>query len=301
MEKVNPDNLKLLDDWNKYLVALSRSSQTIYNYNSDIKIFFVYLLKEAGNKFFGDIIERDIVFFQSWCMNDLKLSNNRIRRLKDVLSSFSNYVETFYKDDERLKDFKNITRVVPQPAKRKTLVETELTDSDVKLIFEKLIEDEKYNAACMLALALYGGLRKAEIPQIMTETFDKENIVLNHLYKTPNKIKLKGDREECVYFLKEEMDRYIYLWKRQRKRIFRKYGHPSDEMKEHLLINRYQGRWKLYTTESMTYFSELITNTMKEAGIEKAFYWEAARKYFVKLVNSKKLTDEQKKLLLKNM
>lgn len=283
-----------------YLRASSRSQGTIYNYQSDIKIFFVFLLNQCDNKFFGNIFPRDIVSYQSWCMEDLKLSGNRVRRLKDSLSSFSNYVEKYYQDDERLKDFKNITRTISSPKRRKIRVETELTDSDVKIIFEKLIEEEKYNVACVLALALYGGLRKAEIPQILTETFSKENIV-GTLYKTPNKIKLKGDKYSNVYFIKQDMDRFIYLWKRQRKRMFRRHGHPSPEMESYLLIHSFQGKFRRYMPDSLVYMAKVITDVMKKNGINKEFYFESARKYFVKRVNETVKDPAERKLLLQNM
>ena len=299
MEKVNQDNLKLLEEWEMYLRASSKSPQTIMNYISDIKIFFVFLLTYCDNKFFGDIIPRDIVKFQATCMDVWNLSGNRIRRLKDVLSSFSNYVEQFYKDDERLKDFKNITRVVPQPKREKSREETELTDADIKTIMEGLIEYEYYNAACMLALALYGGLRKGEITQIKTDTFDKERIVGN-LYKTQEKIKLRGDNKNYVYFIKQEVDRFVYLWKRQRKRMFRKYGHPGPELEQYLFINYHNGKWKRYDTASMSYFSEVITKIAKESGVNKDFYWETARIFGLGKIKTAKLTEDEKKLMLQN-
>ena len=298
LAKINPDNLKLLEEWEKYLRAISRSQGTIYNYHGDITIFFVFLSQQANNKFFGDIVPRDIMLFQFWCMEDLKLSNNRVRRLKDALSSFSNYVEKFYKDDERLKDFKNIVREISNPARRPSREITELTDSDIKLIFEKLVEDEKYSMAALLALSLYGGLRKAELVQVKTETFDKENIVLNKLYKTPNKIKLKGGEQKHCYFLKQEVDRFIYLWKKQRRRLFREYGAPTKEVEKDLFIHRVDGRWKQLSIGAMTYTAEVITKILKENGINKVFYWETARDWHFKFI--KTLPAEQRKLFEEN-
>lgn len=300
LAKVNPDNLKLLDEWVMYLTAASRSPQTIYNYISDIRFFFVYLLQRCDNKFFGDIVSRDIVFFQTWCMNDLKLSNNRIRRLKDVVSSFSNYVEKFYKDDERLKDFKNITRVIGNPKREKSREETKLTDAEVKLIFEKLIDDCHYRTACLLALALYGGLRKAELVQIELATFEKSNIT-GSLYKSPHKITYKGGRKGTPYFLKHEVDRYIYLWKRERRRMFRRYGEPSKEIQKMLFLSRVENKWKVTQTQNMTYVAEFITQTMQKNGIDKVFYWESARNYFEDYVKRTVKSEEERKLLLQNM
>ena len=158
---------------------------------------------------------------------------------------------------------------------------------------------EYYNAACMLALALYGGLRKGEITQIKTDTFDKEHIVGN-LYKTQEKIKLRGDNKNHVYFIKQEVDRFVYLWKRQRKRMFRKYGHPGPELEQYLFINYHNGKWKRYDTASMSYFSEAITKVAKEYGIEKEFYWETARIFGLGKIKTAKLTEDEKKLMLQN-
>lgn len=298
--EINPDNLKLLDEWLMYLRAANKSKQTVVNYKSDIRIFFVYLLKKADNKFFGNIVPRDIVFFQNWCMEELKLSSNRICRLKDVLSSFSNYVEDFYKDDERLKDFENITRAIKNPPKTKVREETLLTEQEINLIFEKLIDKSQYKAACLLALALYGGLRKAELVQIEIETFDKENIV-GSLYKTPNKITLKGGYKNEVYFLKQEVDRFVYLWKRERKRQIKRFGEPPEEIKNKLFSYVRCGEWNLQKLSMMHYVANVITKVMKENGINKVFYWESARKYFVQKVNQGVKDPLERKLLLQNI
>lgn len=119
MAQVNPDNIELGNDFLDYLVSVDRAKSTIEQYKNDLKIFWVYLMENCGNKFFIDLSKRDISKYQSYCLTELQWSPARMRRLKATLSSLSNYVENML--DDEFENFKPIVRKIENPQNEKVL------------------------------------------------------------------------------------------------------------------------------------------------------------------------------------
>lgn len=295
LEKVNERNMELWRGWEMYLKTASKSLGTIKNYKSDVvNFFFGWLMKYRDNKFFGDIVPKDILLFQNYIMEDLGLNNNRVRRIKDSLSSFSNYVVEF----EDIDGFENIIRVVPSPKRIYRLQEpTIFTDEDIKTLFEGMIHNYYYQDACALAMILYGGLRKTDIVKIKADWFDKYDIE-GDLYKSPEMITTKGDKEVFVYILKKECDRWLYLWKKERKKLMKKQIFtPSGE--EYLFIHRHDGRWRQMSKDYVTAIQHRANKVLKENGIEKEFTFEEGRKYYYGYIE-RTVKDEKVLKMLKN-
>ena len=59
LNQVNPDNVRLKQDFIAYLQSVQRSPKTIAGYSNDIDIFWVWNLQNNGNKFFPKISKRD--------------------------------------------------------------------------------------------------------------------------------------------------------------------------------------------------------------------------------------------------
>ena len=55
LNQVNPDNVRLKQDFIAYLQSVQRSPKTIAGYSNDIDIFWVWNLQNNGNKFFPKI------------------------------------------------------------------------------------------------------------------------------------------------------------------------------------------------------------------------------------------------------
>jgi integrase len=77
--------------------------------------------------------------------------------------------------------------------------------------------------ACVLALMIYGGRRKSEIPRFKVSYFDKENLICEGaLYKTPEKIKTKGRGKRgkmlYCYTLAKPFQPYFDMWLQERER-----------------------------------------------------------------------------------
>lgn len=219
LAQVNPDNLQLLDDYILYLQSVQRSPKTIFCYTNDLQIFFVFLLQKCKNKFFVDITKRDIIAYQNWLLTVNKNSPARIRRLKSTLSSLGNYIETILSDE--YPNFRNFINKIESPANTPVREKTVLSDEQCELLLKTLVDNKKYEKACMAALAMSSGRRKAELVRFKVHYFADENIIYGSLYKTPEKVKTKGrggGKMLTCYTLAKDFKPYFDLWMEERKR-----------------------------------------------------------------------------------
>lgn len=280
MEKVNPKNLALLEEWKIYLRTVNRSPKTIKNYASDMNIFFVWLLDFKENKFFVDITKKDVLFFQDYAMNTLGLGSCRVRRLKDTLSSFSNYIEGFC--DEDYPNFRNIIRKIESPGKKAVREKTVFEEEDIEMILNGLLDRGYYQIACLVALACYSGSRRSELLEFKVDYFEPENVVFGSLFKTPETIKTKGrDGGKYIYkyTLKKPFERYYYLWMKERRKLLK--GEQIDpEVEQYLFIHKVKGKWERLQSKSLTWGSDVVNKILEEEGNSKIFYWHACRHYW---------------------
>ena len=218
---INPDNKRLMSDFFDYLISIDRNPSTIHGYESDLNIFFCWNLRFNNNKYFVDIKKRDVAAFQKFALTEWSWSTNRLARVKSALSSMSNYIENMM--DDELPDYRPIIRKVETPVKQAVRPKTMLTDEEVDMILDKLVESGKYQQACAFALAAFSGARKSELLLFKCSYFGDENIMPNAaLYKTPEKIRTKGRGRAGKMLTKYtllDFKKYYDLWMDERKRL----------------------------------------------------------------------------------
>lgn len=191
LAQVNPKNTQLKKDFLDYLRSVQRSESTINSYASDIDIAFVWCLQNNDNKFFPEWTKRNIVALQGWLINDHGNSPARVRRVKSVLSSLSNYIESVL--DDEFPDFRNIITKVENPVNTPTREKTVLTDEMINELQENLISKDQIEKSCALALAEFSGRRKSELFRFRVCDFDEDNLVCDGaLFRTKDKIRTKG-------------------------------------------------------------------------------------------------------------
>jgi integrase len=220
LDKINPENKRLLDDFLTYLKSIQRSDTTILSYKNDLEIFFVWNLLNNNNKEFVKVSKRDIIAYQSWLINTNGNSPARVRRLKSTLSSLSNFIESIL--DDEYKDFRPIIRKVENPVNQAVREKTVLSEDQINYLLETLVAEKQYDKACLLALGAYSGRRKKELLRFKVSYFSDENIIYGSLYKTPEKIKTKGrgmGKFLHAYVLTKKFKPYFDLWMDYRKEI----------------------------------------------------------------------------------
>jgi integrase len=209
-----------LKEWVAYLNGTSKSDETIKQYVNNFKIWAVWNMENANDKFFTDMTKRDIINFQGYCLNDLKHSPARVRSLRSMLSSLSNYVEAIL-DDEYPK-FRNIINKIEAPVLEKVREKLVMETSEVEKLLQDLIDKKKYQQACYFALAVYSGARKSELLRFKVDFFQDEYIK-NGLYCTPEKVKTKGrsklGKQLTKYTIAKFFRPFLDLWLEERKRL----------------------------------------------------------------------------------
>lgn len=218
LAQVNKKNMELKQDFLDYLISIDRSKRTLSGYESDLDIFFCWNLEYNDNKYFVDLTKREIAKFQKFAMADWGWSTNRLARVKSVLSSMSNYIENIL--DDEVPDFRGIVRKVESPIKQPVRDKTIITNEEVRMILDTLVEKKKYQCACVFALAAFGGARKSELLRYKVSYFDDENIMSDAaLYQTPEKIKTKGRGtagKPLTKYTLLDFNKYFDLWMNER-------------------------------------------------------------------------------------
>lgn len=267
IKQVNPDNIRLKNDFLSYLQSVQRSSKTIYGYENDLDIFFVWNLQFNNNKFFINISKRDVVSFQNWLLNVNNNSPARVRRIKATLSSLSNFLESIC--DDEYPDFKNVIHKVESPVAQPIREKTVLKDEQLDALLDYLVCEKRYDKACMLALAMCSGRRKSELVRFKVSYFDDENIIHGSLYKTPEPVKTKGRGKGkfiYCYTLKHKFKPYLDMWLEDRKAkgVESEWLFPQpNNTEEHL------------KPETLNSWANTFT---KFLGVD--FYWHCLRHYF---------------------
>lgn len=219
LKQVNPENMQLLEDFLDYLKSIQRSETTRAAYASDIEIAWVWNLQHNNNTFFCDWTKRNIVRYQNWLINENGNSPARVRRLKAALSSLSNFIETVL--DEEYPNFRNIVNKIESPVNQPVREKTVLSDDEVQDILQLLVDKKKYEMACFIALAAYGGRRKSEICRFKVSDFDDDKLVCGgSLWRSsPMRTKGRGSNGKIlqVFTLVKPFKPYLEMWMKERE------------------------------------------------------------------------------------
>ncbi len=262
----NNTNVEILNDFMIYLQSTGKKEGTILNYHNDIEMFFVWNLEANKNKDFVNLTKREVMFFQNYCLNVLKLGSARYRRLRSSISSMSNYIENMM--DDVYPTFRNIINKIEAPPKSAVREKTVFEDDELKNLLDELVEQEEYQKACILALAMGSGNRKSELLRFKVSFFVDENIRFGSLWKTPEiSVKGRGDTKKQRWVLISTFKPYLDLWLKERERL----GINCDEL---FVIYKNDGTYTPMTVSSLNYYADLFTKM-----IGKHFYFHSMRHY----------------------
>lgn len=219
LNQVNPENTQLLQEFLNYLRSVQRSETTIHGYENDIQIAWVWCLEQNQNKFFVEWTKRNIIAYQNWLLYTNENSPARVRRMKAALSSLSNFVENIL--DEEYPSFRNIVNKVENPVNRPVREKTVWEEEQLEALLKKLVEKKKYEKACMLALGMYSGRRKAELCRFRVSDFSDDKLVCGGALYKSSPIKTKGQGGGKIipcYTLAKKFKPYLDLWMSERER-----------------------------------------------------------------------------------
>lgn len=211
------ENKDLLKDFLDYCEASNKSPQTKYQYEQQLRIFFVFVYEQCANKFFIDLKKRDMIKFANWMVNTMQASPNRVSSLKSAISSLSKYVEKVLDDD--YPTFRNLTSVIEIGGKQPVREKNVFDEKDIQICLEKLIECKKYQMACCLSLMFNSGARISEVVQFTINDFNNialhseefGDIAESHTMRTKGKGKLGKQISRFVFMqnFKQYLDKYM--------------------------------------------------------------------------------------------
>ena len=223
LTQVNKENIYLMREFLDYLKSIDRAKTTIYQYEQDLNIFWAWNFQNNNNKEFVKITKREFSKFQNHAINEWQWSPKRTRRVKSVLSSLSNFIENILDEEEEFSGYRSVIKKIENPVNETVREKTVFELAEIQKLLDYLVENKQYMKACVLALAVYSGRRKAEIPRFKVSYFDEENVMFGSLYKTPEKVVTKGRGSKgkllYLYVLKNQFDPYLKLWLEERQNL----------------------------------------------------------------------------------
>lgn len=199
-------------------------------------------------------------------INENGNSPARVRRIKAALSSLSNYIENIL--DDEYEDFRPIIRKIENPANVPVREKSVFSTEEIETILTRLTEEGKYQIACALALAVYSGRRKAELPRFKIDWFKPENVVFDYFYCTPEKVLTKGAKLIDCYVIKSGFDPYLERWISQRKAL--------NINSEWLFVTKDDKGYKQASADTLDSWAQTINRFTV-----KPFYWHSMRHLFV--------------------
>lgn len=204
-EKVNYKNKLMIQDYLEEYEQRQMKPSTIKQYNNDLRIVMIYILRELGNVPITELTRKDFRRFSLYLTNKMKVSNARANRLMSAVRSMLTYIE----DDEDY-DYDNnaARRVVGLP---KDLVRT--NEDDFFLSFEQimklrqaLIDRGRLQDAVLLMLSFDSGGRRNEIFQIKRDGLldgNRTNTVIGKRGKEFSLVYLDDTRELIAKYLEQ--------------------------------------------------------------------------------------------------
>jgi integrase len=287
--QINPKNLKLMERFLREKDTRS-SDGTIKGYESDLTIFFTWVLQNCDNKFFVDIKKIEFAEFFSYTVKDLQWNSARFARMRSCLSSLSNFIERFF--DDEYPNFHNIIlkaiESIPKtPSREKTI----LSEEQIGSLLKYLIDNKMNQEACWLALAISSGARFSELLRFTTDIIDVNNTAFDDLFiETLKKIKSKGRTKTgkllTKYIIKNMFIPYYECWLEERKEIMDKNN------KEHTSIFIKQDGSPAEAHNIRTW----VTHFEKILGVP--FYPHALRHYQTTLLSKMGIPDQLIKSLV---
>lgn len=306
VKRINRKNKILMADFCTYLQSVDRSPKTIFQYKSDMRVFFCWVYTHAENKPFKDLTKKDIMNFQNHALEVWKWSPKRILRVKAVLSSLSKYIENMLDDDPEYAGFKNIIYKIENPADQTVREKTILTTDDVQRLLDYLVEKKEYEKALAIAILSYSGMRKAELLQMKMEYFDKDHFKYGCLYET-DKIRCKGRGKQGKMvrkYILNQIDPYLKLWDEYRKSnfidsewVFIRFSNKEHQWEPRQSIDSWKDEFSAFLHKPFYFHclrhklcSELVSKNVPAEVIREFFEWESIN--MISIYNDNSAKDE---------
>lgn len=213
-EKVNKVNKEIINDFITECKAQKKSAGTQKQYFNDCRIVAIYCLEQIDNKSFLELGKRDFRNFVIYCQEVWGLSSARINRLLSCIHMLLNFCEN---DDELYEDYtRNASEKVKGLPKEPVREITFISDEVIGKLYDKLMKEERYREATLLAILYDSGCRKNEVLQVERASITDEGNATNMV------VGKRSKKFKCLYFsrTKESFKKYEAAREDDNKMLF---------------------------------------------------------------------------------
>lgn len=172
-------NRTLVESFLSDSVELSPKSRKAYE--SNLKIWFVWVKDNLHNKRQIDIKPLEYKKFQNWMVNR-GCSSSDTNNKRAAISSLNGYIEIYYHDD--YPTFRNfINKSIKRPPKKIVREKIPLTKSEFHHLVNVLREREEYQMLAYVLFTFDAGCRREESRQLTKDTVNIEPVIKNRTVK----------------------------------------------------------------------------------------------------------------------
>lgn len=201
LQQVTSEEWSLVNDFNRNILEdfiinnPELSQKTRRSYESNLRIWFVWVKDYLGNKSQLDIKPLEYKKFQNWMLNR-GCSSSDVNNKRAAISSLNSYIEIYYSDDYPL--FRNfINKSIKRPPKAYVNEKEPLTKDEFAHLIEVLTERGEWQKIAYLVFTLDTGCRREESRQLL-----KNVVNANPIKKTKHFVDEDGNMKETtiVYY-----------------------------------------------------------------------------------------------------
>lgn len=286
-DKVNTYNKTLMEDFLLELKSNKKSKETIRVYKNDLRILFIYILDELNNKEIYKLKKKQFRNYMLW-LQEKNMSNARINSLMSALRSMLTYAsdEEDYEDELEI----NYAQKVKGLQRSKVRDIVFLTDEEITYIYNRLIEQKKYQQALFIALMYDSGARRNECYQVEKDFVEKDenftNVVVGKRNKKFKLLYHSRTKEAYELYIKTRNDDCESLWITKRNNIVTPASYET--------LYAWVLSWRKILAEKFEY-KEFNPHSFRHSALEN--YGDGTHYVCVKHLNNKKLEIEQLKIL----
>lgn len=214
-EQVNKENKRILDDFLSEYRQRKKSKGTISGYQNDLRIIFIYVLKELGNRCILDLNKKDFRGLSLYFTEECNMSPARVNRLKSAVNSMLTFCED---DDDYDYNINYAKKVKGIPRERVKDDEDDFffTFEEFIKVRDILVEQGKLQYAVLWSLGFDSAGRKNELFQVEKAGLvnrNKTNIVVGKRGKKFPLVYLDDTKELIRQYLDERgEDDISSLW-----------------------------------------------------------------------------------------
>lgn len=168
--EVNEFNRNMVNDYLSNQTHLS--PQSLISYKSALRIFFIWVKNNLGNKSCIDIRKKEFLRYMNWLANR-GFSEAGIKFKKSSVSAFNKFIENFYDEDYPM--FRNyVTAEMQVPKTGKVFEKNPLTPEEIDHLCSVLEEREEWQKLAYVKFTYSTGCRRAETIQLLKEVVNYE-------------------------------------------------------------------------------------------------------------------------------